>query len=209
MSFPNFTQPGAPAPIRHIQVKVPAGQSVSVNVYGAAFFIKEAEYSVLVAIDDSDFMPWDLAISADFAKYGYAFKKLSFKSTGANDNTIELYAGFVEVGDRRLNIVESRNGSAASEIPTGFVEISHTFADANPFEFAALDYNRCEIWLTADTFGTVWFGDSSATMAGASGTADFRRVGLSFDGFTKIKTKSSIWTRGNVGATVRGFVFTY
>lgn len=196
-------------PIRHFTRKIPAGKEVTIDVYGSVLYVKEAEYSFLTAFDDSDFMPWDLAVGVDFTKFNYAFKKIRFKNTGSADSTIEIFAGFFDLSDRRLNIVESRNGSAASEVPTGFAELSHTFVSTAPVELVGLDYNRYEIWLAADTFGTAWFGADNATMAGGTGTADFRRVGLSFDGFTKLKTKAPVWIRGNVGATVRALVFTY
>lgn len=206
MSIPaNFSTP----PIRHFTRKIPAGGEVTIDVFGSVLVVKEAEYSLLIAFDDSDFLAWDLAIAVDFRAQGYAFKKVRFKNTGASDNTIEVYAGFFDLSDRRLNIVESRNGSAASDIPTGFAEYSYTFVDANAHELVGLDYNRCEIRMAAETFGTAWFGADEATMNGATGTADFRRIGLSFDGFTTLKTKAPVWVRGDVGATIYYFVSTY
>jgi hypothetical protein len=210
MNIPDFTQPGAPAPIRHFVRTISPGQTESIDVLGCAVVVKEAEYSLQLGFDDNgDFLDWDLAIGADFQKYGYTFKKLKIKNSGSASNRVEIYAGFFDLQDRRLNIVESRNGSAASEIPTGFSESSLTFVNTNAVQLVPIDYNRCEIWMTADTFGTAWFGADESTMNGASGTADFRRVGLSFDGFTKIKTKAPVWVRGNVGATVRYFLHTY
>lgn len=196
-------------PIRHFTTKIPAGQEVTIDVFGSVLVVKEAEYSLLTAFDDSDFMPWDLAIGVDFSKYGFTFKKVRLKNTGSADNQVEIFAGFFDLSDRRLNIVESRNGSAASDIPTGMSEASYTFVDTNAHELVGLDYNRCEIWLATDTFGTSYFGADEATMNGASGTASFRQIGLSFDGFTKLKTKAPVWVRGNVGAVVRYFVFSY
>lgn len=206
MSIPaNFSA----APVRHLPRTLNPNAEQSIDVYGSAFYIKEAEYPVEIAFDDGDFMAWDLAIGVDFAKQGYAFKKVRVRNLAAASNRVEIYAGFFTLDDRRLNVVESRNGSAASKVPVGMTEVSHTFASPVAVQLLPLDYNRAEVWLAADTFGTAWFGTDEATMNGATGTADFRRVGLSFDGFTKLATKAPIWVRGNVGATVRAFVFSF
>lgn len=197
------------APIRPLLRTLAANADESFDVFGSAFYVKEAEYPVEVAFDEGDFLPWDLAIGIDFARQGFAFKRVRIRNLSAAANRVEAYAGFFTIDDKRLNIVESRNGSPASQIPTGYTETEHTFASGAAVELLALDYSRVEVWLAADTFGTSWFGPTEVIMNGPSGTADFRRVGLSFDGFTKLRTKSAIWVRGNIGATVRAKVFTF
>lgn len=203
-----FTTP----PVRFFKRTIPAGQTAQFDVFGAVCVVKECEYQPEIAFDDGDFMPWDLALSIDFQKYGFTFNKVRIRNPLAVSNTVEIFVGFFDLADRRLNIVEGRNGSAASEVPLAFSEMAHTFTASDAGEavmFDGTDYNRAEIWLVAETFGTVWFGADEATMNGVTAEADFRRVGLAIDGFTKLKTKAPVWIRGNEGATVRAFVFSF
>lgn len=197
------------APIRPFLRTLAPNAEETFNVYGESFYVKEAEYAVEIAFDDGDFITWDLAIGVSFGRVGYAFKKVRIRNTAAATNRVEAYGGFFELADHRLNIIESRNGSTASQVPSQAQEVSVTFANTDPVEILPLDYTRAEVWLAPSTFGTSWWGASAADLNGSTGSADWRRVGLDFSGFTKLNTRAPIFVKGNEGASVRAFVFKF
>jgi hypothetical protein len=198
------------APLRHYSRTLGASEETTFDALGSAFYLKEAEYPVEIAFDDGPFMLWDLAIEVNFSRWNFSFKKVRVKNTVAAENRIELYAGFMDLNDRRLNVVESRNGSAAAQVPPLFTEVAHTFDGSGlAVQLVPLDYGRAEIWLFPEPFGSVWFGPTEAIMNGGTATNAARQIGLSLDGCTKLRTKAPVWVRGASGSTVRALVFSF
>lgn len=85
------------------------------------FYFLESSYGFQVKIDDGPFLPLGLATGYR-CEDGEAIQTLTIKNTLDKENSFVLIVGRGQFIDLRQNVLENRNGSAASLTPNGLTE---------------------------------------------------------------------------------------
>lgn len=93
-----------------------AGQEFTFRADMRFFYFSEASFGFEVMIDDGPPLPFNLALGYECAP-GEALTSITIRNTLTVASTFVLFYGRGRLIDQRLNVLESRNGSAASLVP--------------------------------------------------------------------------------------------
>lgn len=196
--------------IAALRVDVEAGEEQHFTAPGIALRFKEADFGFELSLDNGPFVPFDVGM--DIVCFpGDSFKTIGIKNTGPTKaNYIVLY-GKVKVGDSRLNIVESRNGSAASNTAVATAEFISNADDQalNTWvPIAPYDANRTEIWLWTDAAVSAFWDFEGGVKVPVAARDLFLTPGPKQ--WLKLETKSAIYVRHTeAGKKVIAQVFTF
>lgn len=195
--------------------QIAVGQTQRIQIPGNFFTVKEADWDFQISFGGGQAGNFSVGLTAQ-APDGAQFTYCEITNTAAEPLNIELWFGLVRIWDNRLNIVESRNGSAVSQVP---VTITNHKAFADPIIgtwalFLPADPNRAEVWLWTDAVTTAyWCADATAeNVAPEYGLVEFNNIvsTADFAGFVKLKTKSAIYIRPTeAGTYIRARVFCF
>lgn len=192
-------------PPRELPFNIEGGKEKTLPVEASYFYVKEANYSNFdFKLDLGDWISSDLATGHNCGGWG-TFRQISFRNRNVAALELIVIVGFGDPIDNRLNLIASRDGTAASMVPPTIEEEGITLADAAAVELLPADPNRKEAWLwTDEASSNAWWGVDNAV-----GTEDFRRIGQSIDGFTKIPAKCAVWVRASAGVKIGAQVFKF
>lgn len=121
------------------------GESAPVNRTFRYYYIKEANYSDFdIKLGDGGWIPADLAFGYRIPADMEPARSIQFRNRGDNTLSLVLIIAEGEVVDHRVNLVNSRNGSAPSLVPNQWTTIGTTDGADSAFE-VPFDANRA--WL--------------------------------------------------------------
>lgn len=188
----------------------------TIQAVGNFYYLVEADYVLEIKTDVSSFKLHDVGTGERFPDYvdegitkKVAFGSLEIRNPNNVECEFEIVVGFSEYIDNRLNVVERRNGSAASTVPPILTEYRFEFTGSNENtwqKFLDSNPNRSHVWLADNGSAAYWAG---ADITGsASETANFRVI--PDDGnFVKLDYKGEVWIRGANGAEITALEFTF
>lgn len=157
-------------PFQALKVSVPANEELLFPAPGNFLQVKEADFSFELGLDDGQLMPWDVGMGLQCDPLD-SFQIIRIRNTGPTTSNFQIIYGRGTVIDDRLNIVESRNGSAASNTPPGLTEYISA-ADVVGLDTWALlvpyDENRVSVDLMTDAASIAYFGLTGSDILAAS-----------------------------------------
>lgn len=169
---------------------------------GTYLYLYEADYEVECSLDNGEWFPLELGKGIE-VKNGLEFSSFRLRNLAAVVNNLKvIYATNCVYVDNTINVVERRNGSAASFVPGGLIEVAPLVMDGTPQRLLEYDANRAESWLWTD--GLAYWGPDNTVAA-----APFCAIGGSLDGFTRIPAKAEIWVIGDAGVNVGARVISF
>ncbi|MFA6287749.1 MAG: hypothetical protein WC661_10240 [Opitutaceae bacterium] len=187
---------------KFLELVLLANEVRPIPIEGNYLYMSEADYEIHCSLDNDEFFPMELANGIEGFNGGI-FQSVKLKNMAAVANKFRLiYATNCRYIDKRQNVIERRNGSAASFVPGGLIEVPPLLMDGTPQMLVDYDANHAERWLWTD--GLAYWGPDNTVSA-----APFCQIGASLDGFTKIPTKAPIWVIGDPGVNVGARVISF
>lgn len=104
--------------LRKYNRTIPAGGELSVNTDSQFFYILESAYEFEVSVNGGEFIPMSVGLGYN-APLGTFIENITLRNTLDVDCAVRIVHGRGSMSDMRLNVIESRNGSAASLVPNG------------------------------------------------------------------------------------------
>lgn len=191
MSLVKFNGP------RPYTYQIPAGEtSGRIQITGRFIYPKEANYSNFdIKFDNGDWVPSDLAFGFKVPAYMEPFKEIQIRNNSAETLIITLIIGEVDVIDRRVNLIESRNGSAASMIPNAINLIGTTAGTNTPFQIPASQSRALLLIQSTEPDSAHSFSLYTASAGDLIGTYSQMPVGSAANagGPVQLKIKAEVW----------------
>lgn len=129
-------------------------------------YFVEASFGVEVSFDSGPFIPMNLALGYK-APSGEVITSITIRNTLTKDTSFLIFYGRGEIIDQRLNVLESRNGSAASLVPNGVLVSSSFTVPVGDNVIIPANPNRKNVVIEIFPVGSI--GDPSSIHISSSG----------------------------------------
>lgn len=199
-------------PPRYIRSTLAVGQALPVDGPGRYVRLLSTTGTLSVGLNLGTPIPNIQVGQAFKCEPGQEFQRVVFlnPSTALASVTFEALVGDVELVDTRLALNLASNIPVTQADPNFAVGATMdstpvTAAASGIVQLLAADATRREAWLWTDSAtNAAWFAESAAQLAAP---LDFQRVGMTIEGFTKIRTRSAVYVKAADGVKVGAIVF--
>lgn len=188
------------------------GQSRDYDGPGSFARLVEANGALSIGFDLGTFIPNCQVGQAWKCRSGESFSRIRVENPAgaAADVTYTIVAGDIEMVDDRVHIntttlVPVQQSDPNFAVGGAMDSTPQTAAAAAGVLLLPADPTRREAWLwTDESSNAAWFAESAAQLAAP---LDFQRIGMTIEGFTKLRTRSAIYVKAANGVKVGAIVF--